>query len=415
MLRQRNGFSLVSSSSATIPLKAHTHVQSSVQLSPTATGLERGERGKKMTADEFVVKPKEIVVAHVPHGNVPTQRQSHSLNLQSTATVTQQSSALRKRRRSLDSALSLATRPSPSLRNPRILLDHFVDKSALRGSMLAAPPIDLTFDEDSDWLPPSDVKNRLIRTASVGNSWGVTSIGGGYSWSSRQKNNDRREEYVEDEAPARGSFIEPESPKGTRLSAVNGFSTAMTKSPSRPQSLIPPRMNGEADHNGAFTEEPISTETPFSYSPVSSAPRLGAMTPDSISSNFSGDAGRSRTPLHRSASMPRPRRRSSQQRVSLVSGRLSMVSIDLPSDEYSSAPRLQRVGSQSSFLSAISTRAPTPAVEKESFLGGRSISEFVIEGELGRGAYGLVKRAREMNADGTMGVRGVFLTSVFLR
>ena len=80
-----------------------------------------------------------------------------------------------------------------------------------------------------------------------------------------------------------------------------------------------------------------------------------------------------------------------------------MVSIEPPEDQLS-PPKLQRVGSQSSFLSAMSTRAPTPSAEKESFLGGRSISEFVIEGELGRGAYGLVKRAREMHLDGTEGV-----------
>ncbi|KAF7347788.1 hypothetical protein MVEN_01536300 [Mycena venus] len=37
------------------------------------------------------------------------------------------------------------------------------------------------------------------------------------------------------------------------------------------------------------------------------------------------------------------------------------------------------------------------------FLGGRDISEFVIEGEIGRGAYGLVKRARETCKDGSLG------------
>jgi hypothetical protein len=38
-------------------------------------------------------------------------------------------------------------------------------------------------------------------------------------------------------------------------------------------------------------------------------------------------------------------------------------------------------------------------------LSERSISEFVIEKEIGRGAYGLVKRAREMQLDGSLGVR----------
>lgn len=42
-------------------------------------------------------------------------------------------------------------------------------------------------------------------------------------------------------------------------------------------------------------------------------------------------------------------------------------------------------------------------MDKTPSVGERSISEFVIEGEIGRGAYGLVKRAREMNLDGTLG------------
>ena len=81
-----------------------------------------------------------------------------------------------------------------------------------------------------------------------------------------------------------------------------------------------------------------------------------------------------------------------------------MVSIDPPPDPDVSSPKLLRYGSQSSFLSAASAAPPSPSVDRESFLGGRSISEFVIEGELGRGAYGLVKRAREMKENVEMGV-----------
>lgn len=59
--------------------------------------------------------------------------------------------------------------------------------------------------------------------------------------------------------------------------------------------------------------------------------------------------------------------------------------------------------SGSSISVAASTRAPSPAAEKESFLGNRSISDFHIEGEIGRGAYGLVKRGREIHPDGSLG------------
>jgi hypothetical protein len=66
---------------------------------------------------------------------------------------------------------------------------------------------------------------------------------------------------------------------------------------------------------------------------------------------------------------------------------------------------LRRTDSTGSFISiAVSTRAPSPAVEKESFLGNRSISDFHIEGEIGRGAYGLVKRGRDIHPDGSLGV-----------
>ena len=82
-----------------------------------------------------------------------------------------------------------------------------------------------------------------------------------------------------------------------------------------------------------------------------------------------------------------------------------MVSIEPPADQALLAPTLKRFGSQSSFLSSVSSTEATPATERDSFLGEKHISEFVIQGEIGRGAYGLVKRAREMNVDGTMGVR----------
>ena len=68
--------------------------------------------------------------------------------------------------------------------------------------------------------------------------------------------------------------------------------------------------------------------------------------------------------------------------------------------------KLVRTNSAASYLSvASSVGPPTPNDEKIQSVGDRSISEFVVEREIGRGAYGLVKRAREMLDDGTMGVR----------
>jgi hypothetical protein len=127
------------------------------------------------------------------------------------------------------------------------------------------------------------------------------------------------------------------------------------------------------------------------------------------SPGFPGSPTTSRSPYVRSPNIsrpttPRPRRRSSQQRVSVLAGRLSLLPVSEPVRP--EAPqRLVRSGSARSFLSvAASVGPPTPDNERLEYISGRSMSEFVVERELGRGAYGLVKRAREMNEDGTMGV-----------
>jgi len=106
----------------------------------------------------------------------------------------------------------------------------------------------------------------------------------------------------------------------------------------------------------------------------------------------------------RASPMPRPRRRSSQQRVSLIAGRVSILPIEPPSPPPTAPQKLVRANSAASFLSAASSAGPpTPNEDQFSGEAERSISEFVIEREIGRGAYGLVKRAREMNVDGTLG------------
>ena len=328
-----------------------------------------------------------------------------------------------RRPKSLDSLCSLVHSLSPSLpvlrrspaeRNPRFSL-----KQPLRAvandprslfPMLAAPAIDLTFDEDSDWLPPSNIRTRLSRTASVGNSWGVTSIGGGYSLSANQDalgnaSLSHAPQEPEDErfVMPSGSFIEPDSSKGARALAVQPTNEALAPT-SRSSTPGWPEPGWNDRHRGALTSEPVQCASPASRSPPRSSAVSLSITPDSMSLSINDDNGSRRPSMSRSPTMPRPRRRSSQQRVSLIAGRLSIVSIEPPAEQTLLAPTLKRYGSQSSFLSTVSSTEATPATERESFLGEKHISEFVVQGEIGRGAYGLVKRAREMNSDGTMGV-----------
>lgn len=285
----------------------------------------------------------------------------------------------------------------PATRNPRHL-PSVLDVLDIP-PMLAAPPIDITFDEDSEWMP-SPAKTRLFRTASVGNSWGVTSIGGGYRWSNKQEEQASQGTHKsEDEPVSHGSFIENQStsvasskaagPQGTSFTTSNGSTLKLDTS-----------FPDDNVHVGAITSEPQSSDSVLSRSPLSSS----AVSLTSYTTTPENEPSSSRPTMSRASTAPRPRRRSSQQRVSLIAGRLSMVSIDPPPEPDLASPKLHRFGSQSSFLSAASATPPSPSMDRESFLGGRSISEFVIEGELGRGAYGLVKRAREMKDDGQMGV-----------
>ncbi|KAG6879702.1 hypothetical protein C0992_012550 [Termitomyces sp. T32_za158] len=228
--------------------------------------------------------------------------------------------------------------------------------------MLSAPAID-----DDGWKTPP-LTAQYYRAASVG-SWGVTSIGRGFHW------NDHSNEPLR--APC-----ETAAAQKPRQAYID--SSPIT----RPSSLTP---------TSSFSLRMTTTSPAFSSSPIHSRPS-SPCPPTSTPSSC--------TPSSRSPSSPRPRRRSSRQRVSLIAGRVSIAPVETPSSPTLLPQSLRRTQSSSSSLSvAVSTRAPSPSLdaEKEAFLGARSISDFVIEGDIGHGAYGLVKRAREIQADGSTG------------
>jgi len=238
--------------------------------------------------------------------------------------------------------------------------------------MLSASLIGLTFDDD-DWIAPPHAP-KLYRAASVG-SWGVTSIGRGFDWDKKGDLPDVHESPTPP-TPVQEARVEQKRPQTADPSA---HSAHLRK------------------HHHAFIDKspviPLTTRIMTS----SPQPQDGAPAPC-----------RPTTPLiqafARSPSSPRPRRRSSQQRVSLVAGRVLIAPIDPPDPPPMLSENLRRTPSSGSILSyAESAQPPTPSAD-QSFLGGRTISEYVVEGEMGRGAYGLVKRAREILPNETLGV-----------
>ena len=228
--------------------------------------------------------------------------------------------------------------------------------------MLSASPVKLTFDDD-EWKLPS----LACKAAGVG-SWGVTSIGRGFDWSHDASLTSLSKVL---EAPENAE-MKTHPDDGYRAVAHGRNHAPLDKTVTTTSFFIPSR--------------PPSMD----ISPTTCWPQTPSLPP---SPSF------------------RPRRRSSQQRVSLIAGRVSIAPIDPPSTPPMLSENLKRTPSSGSILS---TRAPSPSSEHESFLGGRDISEFVIEGEIGRGAYGLVKRAREIQPDGSLGVSIPRLSTVGL-
>ncbi|KAF5314073.1 hypothetical protein D9611_006883 [Ephemerocybe angulata] len=240
--------------------------------------------------------------------------------------------------------------------------------------------LEFAFD-GSDWTPPLQPQKLLYRSPSVG-SWGVTSIGRGFDWDEDANNSVNIEEEAnkrENAHKSRASKFDPHVRKHHH--------PQHDKSPVIPSTspFIVPTSSSQS--NLYFMSQPNSAANS----------RAGSPNPLGSPGAYRTPPGASPTPSTRS------RRRSSQQRVSLIAGRVSIAPLEPPSPPPMLPQSLKRTPSSGSVLSATSTRAPSPSNDNQSFLGGRSISEFEIEGEIGRGAYGLVKRAREILEDASLG------------
>lgn len=253
--------------------------------------------------------------------------------------------------------------------------------------MLAESALDLALDDD-DWLVPTPP--MLSRAASVGNSWGVTCIGRGFDWDS---NDDRpASPSSTDSSPDQKNRLSPPDPKYASIKPPitprSSPISVMTTSPCKSQNFV---LEPDVQASSQLTDS-LSRMCPYSppeglqpHVPFQSTPELNCP---------------------RSPTLPRPRRRSSQQRVSLIAGRVSIAPIEPPSPTPAMPQILRRSNSTGNVLSSVvSTRAPTPTTDGQMLPDRKTISDFFIEREIGRGAYGLVKRAREYRSDGTLGVR----------
>lgn len=262
--------------------------------------------------------------------------------------------------------------------------------------MLAESTFDRTFDDD-DWLAPAP--SKLHRTASVGNSWGVTYVGRGFGWSTKD------DDHTEDIPSLDPHALPDESLKSEPVSS----SSSVQRSPVASPVLIVPsssQPSRPADLGPLIIQPSPSAPQFFASSPVADSP-ASFQAPSSLRSHsplstYHSNAPNARRPsLSRSPTLPRPRRRSSQQRVSLIAGRVSIAPIE-PHSPLPMPQILHRTGSSTNLLSSVaSTRAPSPV--HDIVPSKKTISDFFIVGDLGRGAYGLVKRARECNSDGSFG------------
>lgn len=267
--------------------------------------------------------------------------------------------------------------------------------------MLAESALDFTFDDD-DWLPRSPAP-ILCGATSVGNSWGVTSIGRGFDWNS----NDNHPPSPSNVSPSGKTkrLSVPDLPKRTFIKPPGRSApiSVLTTPPPKSQPLV---LEPDIQPSSQLTESPISG-SPLRIQPYSPLQTLQPLVP------FQSHTPEVNCTLPlRSPTLSRPRRRSSQQRVSLIAGRVSIAPIDPPSPSPAMPQILRRSGSTGNVLSSVvSTRPPTPTSDGQMLPDGKTISDFFIEREIGRGAYGLVKRAREYRSDGTLGVRESFHTS----
>ncbi|KIJ45277.1 hypothetical protein M422DRAFT_228027 [Sphaerobolus stellatus SS14] len=252
---------------------------------------------------------------------------------------------------------------------------------------------------------------KVQRTVSLGDKqYGFTSLGRGFNWLAKEEEERNRiRQQSRSRSRQRIATHEEGDEADTTISVLGG---PMYGEPEKQQEKQR-RWKSESTLPTIRTLAPPSSESSSSSTLTPYSDATPALSPPihTPASSRPTSPGLTRGPSAcTTPTSPRPptRRRSSQKRVSLVAGRLTVLedSPELSGECLGPPSQLSRYNSQSSMLSrAASTRAPSPESDSDSatYLGSHSINDYVINGEAGRGAYGLVKRARERLADGSLG------------
>lgn len=282
----------------------------------------------------------------------------------------------------------------------------------------------------------------LIRSGSVGNSWGISGVGRGFaSWTAEEDSPSEKSEeeetglQLELNAAYNRSSLDGEShvndPEEDAEVGILGTDdnedASMTNlhidlappplimdpippsraspNPSLHNGWPPPADSLTLDTSDALRAPPLlrsQTLPHISSSPLLSSPL--SSSPSSLALHaFPTSLTRPNTPRSNSIAIsPRlSRRRDLQNRISLIAGRIVPVVV----------PPLTRPHDavRSRWPSSTCLAPPTKdkeAQEEHDEKPGRSIDDFIIFGEAGRGAYGLVKRVKEVLSNGSLGVCG---------
>ena len=255
---------------------------------------------------------------------------------------------------------------------------------------------DVVGTSEDDWMAPDPVF-KVQRTVSLGDKqYGFTSLGRGFNWLAKEEEERNRIRQQQSRSRSRQRNIETDDQVSSLPSNSSFLGGPIHREPEKQRRWKSDSIVPSIHTLSIIPSDSSSTLVPDTPTLVSPPPR----TPVS---------SRPVSPVIPHPTSPRPptRRRSSQKRVSLVAGRLHVIDHAPELAGNGLTPLLARHNSASSMLSiAASTRAPSPVSDPDhaTYLGSHSINDYVIEGEAGRGAYGLVKRARERLSDGSLGV-----------